>query len=320
MKNIKKLYVLSIISIIFLSVISTMTVGISLQQNNEAISQTYESVYGDEIDQFMTDFEGSIPLGNTDIFGMPVNLSIAQSFIPQMELLTRVKFFMARSETASSPCFLAVREDLHGENLGVISLQPSQFPVVEDDPTEDDLEWIEFNFDDIWVDIGETYYLVLYTANITHNYYWVSGNGTNVYANGSAFFSMDDGQTWEQLIEDADGCFQTYGLRETFLGVDLKTNIFEPSFLIQNIGEYTAWDVTFLLTVTGGIIGRINYEHSGMILQLLSDDDLEIDIPFGSILGFGPIEITLQISAANVGEEITIQKNAFIFLFFLFFF
>ncbi|MFO7678281.1 MAG: hypothetical protein R6V50_07875 [Thermoplasmatota archaeon] len=320
MKIIKKLYALSLISIIILSVISTMAIGNSTQQKNSALSRALGSSYDDELDQSMTDYEGSIPLGNTDIFGFPANLSIAQSFIPQMELLTRIKLFMARSQTASSPCFLAVREDLYGENLAVISAQASQFPVVEDEPTEDDLEWIEFNFDDIWVAIGETYYLVLYTANITNNFYWVGGNGTNVYPNGSAYFSIDDGQTWEEFIEDADGCFQTYGLRETFLNVNVEGNIFGPSFMIKNIGEYTAWEVAFMLTVTGGIMGGVNYENSGTILSIPSNSETEIQMPLGSIIGIGPIEMTLHISAANVRDEISIQRNGFIIVFFLFLF
>ncbi len=218
-------------------------------QNNNNTS----SPYVDELDQSMTDFDGSLPMGRTNIFGYYANLSVAQSFIPQKELLTRAQFLMARNASTSKPCILAVRDNLTGANLAMTSMEPSEFPIVNGTPTEDQLAWINFNFNDIWVTPGQTYYLVVYTTNITGNYYWISGNGTNMYVNGTVMLSIDNGNTWAEF-PNADGCFKTFGLRETFLNITMKGSLLGPSFVIKNIGNYTAWDVTWNYTISGGFL------------------------------------------------------------------
>jgi hypothetical protein len=273
-----------------------------------------ESPYIDELDQSMTDYDGSLPLGRTNIFGFYVNLSVEQSFIPQKELLTRTQFLMARNASTSYPCVLAVRDNLTGENLAIISVEPNAFPVVNGTPTEDQLAWINFNFNDIWVTPGQTYYLVVYTANITGNYYWISGNGTNMYSNGSAMFSIDDGKTWSELFPNADGCFKTYGLRETFLNITMKSSFLGPIFLIKNVGNYTAWDVIVNITVKGGILRLINIDASSNTSELLPG--MEIGFGTGRIFGLGQITISIQVSAANV-KAMSIEKNARVILFFI---
>jgi hypothetical protein len=262
----------------------------------------------------MTDFDGVLPVGRTNIFGFYANLSVAQSFIPQKEVLTRAQFLMARNASTSSPCVLAVRENLTGENLASISIGPSEFPLVNGTPTQaNQLAWINFNFNDIWVTPRQTYYLVVYTANITENYYWISGNGTNIYPNGTVFFSINDGKNWTEFT-DADGCFKTYGLRETFLNITMKGSLLGPSFVVTNIGNYTAWDVVANITIKGGIFGRIHYLAVGGTPELLPDN--ELIVKNGFLFGLGQITISIHIYAANV-KEVTVEKNARIFLFFI---
>jgi len=158
----------------------------------------------------MTSYDGVLPLGRTNIFGYYANLSIAQSFKPQKEIQTRAQFLMARNATTLYPCYLAVRDTLTGEDLTIIAVEPDEFPLVSGTPTEEQLAWVEFNFKDIKITPEQTYYIVVYTANITENYYWISGNGTNIYPDGGVFLSIDDGNTWSEFT-DADGCFKTYG-------------------------------------------------------------------------------------------------------------
>jgi len=310
----KKLLSVVIIGIVVLGGLGAVVTATNQNQKNSQRNDTTSSPYVDELDQSMTDYDGSLPLGRTNIFGFYANLSIAQSFIPQKELLTRTQFLMARNASTSYPCVLAVRDNLTGENLAIISVGPNEFPVVNGTPTEDQLAWINFNFNDIWVIPGQTYYLVVYTANITENYYWIAGNGTNMYPNGTVMLSIDDGKTWSEFT-NADGCFKTYGLRETYLDITNMNYLFGFSFDIKNIGNYTAWDVTMNITVKGGILGRIDYQFVDGISELLPDSVLKVKT--GSIFGLGQVTISLRLYAANA-KEISIEKNAMVIFFFMF--
>jgi len=308
----KKLLSCIIIGMVVLGGLGAVVTATNRNQKNSQRNDTTSSPYVDELDQSMTDYDGSLPLGRTNIFGFYANLSIAQSFIPQKELLTRTQFLMARNASTSYPCVLAVRDNLTGENLAIISVGPNEFPVVNGTPTEDQLAWINFNFNDIWVIPGQTYYLVVYTANITENYYWIAGNGTNIYPNGTVMLSIDDGKTWSEFT-NADGCFKTYGLHETFLEIAIKPGLFKTTFVIKNIGNYTAWDVTWNFTVSGGFI-LLGRNFIGNISELTPGG--EIIASTGFILGLGKVTLSLKVSAANV-KELSIQKDAIVLLFFV---
>ena len=309
----KKLLSVVIIGIMVLGGLGAVATGAYQPAKKIYTNNTVGTTYVDELDQSMTDYDGSLPLGPTNFLGFYANISVSQSFIPHKELLTRTQFLMARNASTSSPCVLAVRDNLTGENLAIVSLTPGEFPVVNGTPTEDQLAWIDFNFDDIWVIPGQTYYLVVYTANITENYYWISGNGTNMYPNGSVMLSIDDGKTWSELIPNADGCFKTYGLRETFLGITMNSNFFGPSFVIKNIGNYSAWDLTWNYTTSGGFL-LFKKDVTGSISELLPGN--EIIVKSGFIFGFGKVTLSLKVSAANV-KELSIQKDAIVLLFFV---
>jgi hypothetical protein len=308
----KKLLSCIIIGIVVLGGLGAVVTAKDQNQKNAQRNGT-ESSYVDELDQSMTEYDGSLPLGRTNIFGYYANLSIAQSFIPQMEVLTRTFFLMARNTSTSHPCVLAIRDNLTKEDLSVVSVEPSEFPIVNGTPTEEQLAWIEFNFDDIWVTPGQTYYIVVYTANVTDNYYWISGNGTNIYQNGTVYLSTNDGQNWTEFPGgNADGCFKTYGLHETFLQITLKGG-FGSSIIIKNVGNYTAWDVTVNSTIAGGLvfIGK----HTITNISELQPGQ-EMNLHPGFVLGFGKVTISLKVSAANV-KEMSSEASAILLLFFL---
>jgi len=307
----KKLLSCLFIGIVVLGGLGAAVTATNQNQKNTQRSGITESPYVDELDQSMTDYDGSLPLGRTNIFGYYANLSIAQSFIPKMEVLTRTFFLMARNASTSYPCFLAIRDNLTKEDLSVVSIEPSEFPIVNGTPTEEQLAWIEFNFDDIWVTPGQTYYIVVYTANVTDNYYWISGNGTNIYQNGTVYLSLNDGQNWTEFV-DADGCFKTYGLHETFLQITMKGG-FGSSIVIKNIGNYTAWDVIYDSTISGGLV-FIGKHYSTNISELQPGQEITLNL--GLILGFGKVTISLQISAANV-KEMSSEHSAFLLFVFL---
>ena len=90
----KKLLSCFIIGILVLGGLGTVVTATDQNQKN-AQRNGIETSYVDELDQSMTEYDGSLPLGRSNIFGYYANLSIAQSFIPQMEVLTRTFFLMA---------------------------------------------------------------------------------------------------------------------------------------------------------------------------------------------------------------------------------
>lgn len=308
----KKLISFFIVSIMVLSGLTAGVIAKDQIQKKNALRSSITSPYNDELDQSMTDYDGSLPVGRTNIFSYYANLSIAQSFIPQMEVLTRVFFLMARNASTSEPCVVAIRDNLTQEDLSIASIEPSAFPIVNGTPTEEQLAWIEFNISDIWVTSGQTYYIVVYTANVTDNYYWISGNGTNIYPNGTVYLSINDGQNWSEFT-DADGCFKTYGLHETFLQIIHKGGL-GPSFTVKNIGNYTAWDVIINVTISGGFV-FVGKQFSLYISELPPNQEITLKPGF-LVLGFGKVTISITLYAANV-KEMTSTKTGMLLLFFL---
>ena len=194
----------------------------------------------DELDQYqdiMTE-NALAPVGQIPIPGNATNVQVAQSFKPTKDILTRVELFIIKNSTATYPYVVAIREELTEEDLTTIGVDPSQVPT-------EDFAWIEFDFDDIFVSTGQTYYLVSYTENTTENYYgWGANNISESYPFGCAWFSVDDGDSWtnesasshshniqllsregEKVMMDDPGtwdmCFKTYG--ETNDAPDIPT-------------------------------------------------------------------------------------------------
>jgi len=306
-----------LLPIVMLGVLIVSAFGASVTASTKNQGSTGRNVaaispYVDELDQSMTDYDGTLPLGYANL-GSWVNLSIAQSFIPQKEVLTRVQFFMGRNASTVSPCVLAVRENLTGANLAMISLDPAAFPLVNGSPTEEQLAWVTFNFSDIWVTPGQTYYMVVYTTFAVNNFYWVSGNGSNMYLNGTVYLSTDNGVTWSEFT-NADGCFKTYGLREAFLSITPKGGLFGASFTVKNIGNVTAWDVSMNVSVNGGIFGLIHSQHLIEVQELAPN--AEAQVMTGTLFGLGSITMSLTVQGANV-REMSKEVTAKIFLIYI---
>ena len=160
---------------------------------------------GDELDQSQTNYDENCP-GPVGYFPFNAswNVSVAQSFTPTKEILTRVYLYVGKNATAFYPLVMAIRDNLAGENLAISRVNSDEFMVYPN------LSWIEFNFDDIIISMGETYYIICYTSNITDNTYICGANCSDVYPNGTAHASFDGGETWEPYPE-ADACFMTYG-------------------------------------------------------------------------------------------------------------
>jgi hypothetical protein len=127
-----------------------------------------------------------------------------QSFTPTKSVLTRVELYIRKVGNPPSALTLSVRSSLTGADLVKISKPASQITR--------SFSWVEFNFNDLTVTPGSTYYLILRNTggSITNSYYW--GYGTsNPYTNGVYWLSLNSGSTWKQSAT-YDFCFKTYGM------------------------------------------------------------------------------------------------------------
>ena len=156
----------------------------------------------DELDQYQPDWDFFAPVGVFP-FEPDINYMVAQSFKPTKQTLTRVEILAAKNSTTIYDYTLAIREDLLGPDLTSISLSPDNFII-------DNFSWVEFDFDDIIVTPGNTYYIVSSTIEAPENFYGWAVKLSNVYPNGTAWHSEDDGATWEEDTT-VDLTLATYG-------------------------------------------------------------------------------------------------------------
>ena len=82
--------------------------------------------------------------------------------------------------------------------------------------------------------------------------------------------------------------------------------------VIINIGDVTAYDISFNLTIVGGTSGDININYEGYYenLEPASSSGDALGIVTSEAYGFGPVIITLSASASNA-ESLTVKAKGF---------
>jgi len=339
MKNMKKLLSLLVVEILCISACALVvgnateieTISNKISNNNDPIS-----LNNNESDQSQIDMNFAIPIGG---FPMPersnetINITVAQSFIPTKPILTRVEILTGKNLTASTPFVLAIRDGLTEENIVQISVEPEEF-------ITENFSWIEFDFDDIPVTVGQTYYMICYTDNISDNWYaWAAHNDSESYPRGCAWVSIDDGDTWineseiisnpaggmKPLLEDdvtSDMCFKTYGLEQT--ETDLKIELIKkdeiiiglPTITIKNNGSISASNIEWSADITvieGLILTDKHFEDT--IFEIPPGEEQNINL--GLVLGIGIIEITAIASAENALETTDTMQGFVLFILFI---
>jgi hypothetical protein len=160
----------------------------------------------DELDQYQPEMNFFAPVG--PVFLAPdINYMSAQSFIPTKNVLTRVELMAGKNSTTTYDFNLAIRDDLLGADLTSISLSPTAFPT-------ENFSWVEFDFEDISVTPGNTYFIVAYTTDSPDNWYAWGAMLLDVYPHGMVWLSEDEGSSWENDT-NVDCTFATYGLNNT---------------------------------------------------------------------------------------------------------
>ena len=146
--------------------------------------------YNDAIDQQQT----------VDEIGVPVSsvADMAQSFKPTKEMLTRVKI---KLEKTGSPddITLSIRDDLNSDDLIWETKSSGEIPAGP--------SWVDFDFPDISVTPGNTYYIVCEKEN-DWAYLWRWSD--DIYSSGEVFISSN-GYDWETFSIPLDFCFVTWG-------------------------------------------------------------------------------------------------------------
>lgn len=293
-------------------------------------SKSIEIMNEEVLDQYQNISNNTYPMviGRINVSSEIRYLHVAQSFIPQKEILTKAEILIKKNASASKDLNVAIRDNLTGENLVEKSISPSEIET-------DNSSWVEIDLPDLFVDVGETYYLVCYTQNVTDNYFeWESNNNSFSYENGEAWYSLDNGSSWSNKsksksyipkprslskLDDTnisiDMCFKTYGRDATQLDIDFQMVSKGLKTFIHNMGSVNATDVNYKINISGGILGLINNETSGTITEPLQPGgDIQLN---SSFFGFGFVEITVEVYASNVLKT-TETTTGFVFFSYIF--
>ena len=133
----------------------------------------------------------------------------AQSFQPMKNKLTRVRLLMYKYGDPFGDIILILRNSINGTDLATSSKPANILPL-------EPAMWIEFNFTNISVQPGQTYYLIVlgndYWDRSAHLYWGISSS--DVYLNGSSWRYDYPTDKWIQK-PDNDYCFKTYGFNNT---------------------------------------------------------------------------------------------------------
>jgi len=223
----------------------------------------------------------------------------AQLFKPNFETLTRVELFMNKVGNIYGNSILSIRDSLTGDDLTSVLKESIEI--------NSELEWIEFDFPDIQVIPGTTYYIVLKPdpdsdGENGFNYIsWAFGLG-DPYPKGMPFLEYNG--SWSEGIpghSSADYTFKTFGIKgnepkpelETY--IDTGFNLLLVKINVENIGDETAHNVTISnISVSGNVI--FNFQKSKLWSVDLKPGEKTVLDPNSMMLGFGKFTILIEVT------------------------
>jgi hypothetical protein len=139
----------------------------------------------------------------------------SQSFKPSLNIITKVELLLLRWSALDEAYLLTVsiKDKLANDSkfdLTSVSLIPNL--------SRGHKSWILFDFPDIALDIGRTYYIVIRAYNGSYGesgvkdnecYGWARNYDDDSYPRGNYNYSRNHGMNWYYYIGDT--CFKTYG-------------------------------------------------------------------------------------------------------------
>jgi hypothetical protein len=136
---------------------------------------------------------------------------LGQSFIPNFPKLTKVMLLMTKS--SSDAMYESYNVEIRTDSLTSQTITQCNLDRSYINPGRN---WVEFDFPDIDVTVGNTYYIILHGETMTGDIGSVSWHYgyPNPYVNGSAYRNTPGG--WFDLNEtvEMDFCFKTFGIPE----------------------------------------------------------------------------------------------------------
>jgi len=220
---------------------------------------------------------------------------VSQSFVPAKKYLSRVELKLFQGVYSSnSDLIVSIRDEVDGSDLTYIKVKSVDIPTSENFSSF----WVEFDFSDISVTIGDEYYIVSRIAynDLFFGYAWatcMNSDTVDNYPNGSMWSNvLDENYGW--IISLNDTCFTTYGYDDPYAFPDLECDgsllwedvtpghMLTGNFHILNIGvpnsnldweivEYPDWgEWTFTPGEGYGIVGG---EEIEVIVTVVAPDD-----------------------------------------------
>jgi hypothetical protein len=163
----------------------------------------------EELDQYMVLVDGGRPIGNYTNSTVSYYWTVAQSFKPRKLILTRLEIFISKNDIQPTiyPLKISLRNKIDGEDIRSTSINTEN---ISDFPKG---VYLEFDFDDLKINVGDTYYIVCKTESYAGNMYFWGANSKNLYQDGQVLYSINDGENWDSnpQIENVDMCFRTFG-------------------------------------------------------------------------------------------------------------
>jgi len=137
----------------------------------------------------------------------------AQSFTPTKDKLTAVRLYMFKYGAPPEPVHITVsiRDNLTGADLTTKTIDTTVVSI----GIGNDAKWVLFDFKDIMVTPGNTYYIVCSgDAGDEANAYCWFYNNEDTYTSGEAWIKSDEMSVWTNFTHGGfnpdDYCFKTY--------------------------------------------------------------------------------------------------------------
>ena len=118
-------------------------------------------------------------------------------------MLTRIELLVGKIGTPTDNLSISIRSSLDGSDITSISLPPEEIPT--------DKDWIEFDFEDILVNISQTYYIVFtpWGAGMVYLWWGYDNHNFDSYTNGESWL-YTNGEWSTEDFAIKDWCFKTY--------------------------------------------------------------------------------------------------------------
>ncbi|RLF57233.1 MAG: hypothetical protein DRN27_08180, partial [Thermoplasmata archaeon] len=195
------IYVPDLLSYYYASHYGDSAYGLDFSQNTnwgEFVSLYFQEIIEYGVDQYQTE--------TTTGMVLCYKYKWTQSFIPTKEDLIKLKLKLYRFGDITSDLKVSVRSEKEGYDLTTISIPYDSVP-------KDVWEWVEFDFPDIVLITGETYYILLSTDggdNTENAYSFAGSNDPDSYLDGDIWLYYTSSESWKMWDPPIDACFKTF--------------------------------------------------------------------------------------------------------------